>query len=101
MLRGQALYTPGISTKKLKDAVRIVHRVENRVVLSVSRGTAKRLEGFEKDPLPVRELEVLLLAARAISNGRTASHLHISPGTVKRHLNNIYAKFGAPPGLMP
>jgi len=78
MLRGQALYTPGISTKKLKDAVRIVHRVEDRVVLSVSRGTAKRLEGFEKDPLPVRELEVLLLAARAISNGRTASHLHIS-----------------------
>jgi DNA-binding CsgD family transcriptional regulator len=83
-----------------------VHRVEDHIVLSVSRGTAERLEGFKKDPLPVRELEVLLLEAllleaRAISNGRTASHLHISPGTVKRHRSNIYAKFGAPPGLMP
>ena len=100
MLHGQALHTPGISTKKLEDAVRIVHRVEDRVVLSVSRGAAERLEKFEKAPLSVRELEVLLLAARAISNGRTASHLHISPGTVECHLSNMYAKLGVPPRLM-
>jgi ATP/maltotriose-dependent transcriptional regulator MalT len=41
-----------------------------------------------------RELEVLLLAARAMSNSQIASRLHISEGTVKRHLTNIYAKLG-------
>ncbi len=79
---------------ELLAAVRTVHRVEGRVVLSVSRSTAERLEGSEKATLSGRELEVLLLAARAMSNGRIASHLHISEGTVKRHLTNIYAKLG-------
>ena len=80
--------------EELVAAVRTIHRVENRVVLSVSRGTADRLEGSERDKLSVRELEVLLLTARAMSNSQIASHLHISEGTVKRHLTNIYAKLG-------
>jgi DNA-binding CsgD family transcriptional regulator len=33
--------------------------------------------------------------ARAMSNSQLASYLHISEGTVERHLSNIYAKFGA------
>jgi DNA-binding NarL/FixJ family response regulator len=78
--------------EELVAAVRTVHRVENRVVLSVSRNTADRLEGSEKSVLSRRELEVLLLAARAMSNSQIASRLHISEGTVKRHLTNIYAK---------
>ena len=80
--------------EELVAAVRTIHRVENRVVLSVSRSTADRLEGSERDKLSVRELEVLLLTARAMSNSQIASHLHISEGTVKRHLTNIYAKLG-------
>ena len=80
--------------EELVAAVRTVHRVENRVVLSVSRNTADRLEGSEKSVLSRRELEVLLLAARAMSNSQIASRLHISEGTVKRHLTNIYAKLG-------
>jgi DNA-binding NarL/FixJ family response regulator len=78
--------------EELIAAVRTVHRVENRIVLSVSRNTADRLEGSEKSVLSSRELEVLLLVARAMSNSDIASHLHISEGTVKRHLTNIYAK---------
>lgn len=80
--------------EELVAAVRTIHRVENRVVLSVSRSTADRLEGAEKDKLSARELEVLLLTARAMSNSQIATHLHISEGTVKRHLTNIYAKLG-------
>ena len=80
--------------EELVAAVRTVYRVENRVVLSVSRNTADRLEGAEKSLLSSRELEVLLLAARAMSNSQIASYLHISEGTVKRHLTNIYAKLG-------
>ena len=44
--------------------------------------------------LSARELEILLLAARGLSNGRIASALRISQATVKRHLANVYQKMG-------
>ncbi len=37
-------------------------------------------------------MEVLLLAARGLSNRRMASSLRLSEATVKRHLANIYPK---------
>ncbi len=80
--------------EELVAAVRTVHRVENRVVLSVSRQTADRLEGPQKRLLTSRELEVLLLTMRAMTNVQIADRLHVSEGTVKRHLTNIYAKLG-------
>jgi ATP/maltotriose-dependent transcriptional regulator MalT len=45
--------------------------------------------------LSARELEVLHLAAHAMSNAQIARQLVITEGTVKRHLTNIYAKLGA------
>jgi DNA-binding NarL/FixJ family response regulator len=44
--------------------------------------------------LSARELEILLLAARGLSNERVASSLRISEPTVKRHLANVYIKMG-------
>jgi DNA-binding NarL/FixJ family response regulator len=44
--------------------------------------------------LSARELEVLLLSARGLSNARIASALFISEATVKRHLANVYEKMG-------
>ena len=44
--------------------------------------------------LSARELEILLLASRGLSNGRIASLLHIADATVKRHLANVYEKMG-------
>jgi DNA-binding NarL/FixJ family response regulator len=41
-----------------------------------------------------RELEVLLLVARGMSNRNIASRLGISETTVKRHLANLYPKMG-------
>jgi DNA-binding NarL/FixJ family response regulator len=44
--------------------------------------------------LSARELEIVLLAARGLSNGQIAASLNLSEGTVKRHLANIYPKMG-------
>jgi DNA-binding NarL/FixJ family response regulator len=53
-------------------------------------------DGLSKDGagsvLSRRELEILLLAARGMSNRKIASHLDIADGTVKRHLANVYPK---------
>ena len=48
----------------------------------------------EADGLSSRELEVLLMVARAMSNHQIATSLHLSEATVKRHLANIYPKIG-------
>jgi DNA-binding NarL/FixJ family response regulator len=57
---------------------------------SMLDGARKGVEGV----LSARELEILLLAARGLSNGRIASSLHLSEATVKRHLANVYEKMG-------
>jgi DNA-binding NarL/FixJ family response regulator len=44
--------------------------------------------------LSARELEVLVLSARGLSNARIASALYIAEATVKRHLANVYEKMG-------
>ena len=44
--------------------------------------------------LSARELEIVLLAARGLSNQQIASSLHLAEATVKRHLANIYPKMG-------
>jgi DNA-binding NarL/FixJ family response regulator len=80
--------------EELLAAVRAVARDEDRVVLSVSRTTLEKLTGREEEALSARELEVLSLAAEAMSNSQIASRLYISEGTVKRHLTNVYSKLG-------
>jgi DNA-binding NarL/FixJ family response regulator len=55
------------------------------------------LEGTEEgidSVLSARELEILLLAARGLSNYQIATSLNLSEATVKRHLANIYPKMG-------
>src|SRR5215204_5656868 len=55
------------------------------------------LEGTEEgidSVLSARELEILILAARGLSNHQIASSLYLSEGTVKRHLANVYQKMG-------
>ena len=43
-------------------------------------------------PLTDREIEILLILAKGLSNNKIADRLLISPETVKRHLYNIYQK---------
>ncbi len=44
------------------------------------------------DPLSERELEVLKLIANGLSNPEIGRKLFLATSTVKRHINNIYAK---------
>jgi DNA-binding NarL/FixJ family response regulator len=53
------------------------------------------LEGTQEgvdSVLSARQLEILLLAARGLSNYQIASRIQIAEGTVKRHLANVYNK---------
>jgi DNA-binding NarL/FixJ family response regulator len=93
--RGASAYLVKSATKEeLISAVLATSRGDDRVIMSISRNTMEQLEGRVKEPLSGRELEILLLVARGMSNNRIASTFHLSEGTVKRHLTNIYNKLG-------
>jgi DNA-binding NarL/FixJ family response regulator len=64
------------------------------VVVSMPRGHIERLGEEPMGELSEREMEIVVLAARGLSNSRIASALHISEATVKRHLANVYKKIG-------
>lgn len=86
-----------VAKDELIAAVRSVSRGDGNVLLSVSRTTIERLDRQQPGGklISERELEVLRLLAKAKSNAQIAAELYITPGTVKRHLTNIYAKLGA------
>lgn len=67
---------------------------EEEVILFVPRGTFEEGDDPGESSLSGREAEVLLLAARALSNREIAQALHLSETTVKRHLSNVYEKLG-------
>ena len=53
--------------------------------------------GGENDDLTTltpREHDVLELVGAGLTNAAIAERLWISPGTVKKHLDNVYAKLG-------
>jgi DNA-binding CsgD family transcriptional regulator len=50
----------------------------------------------ELDSLTRREHDVLRLAASGLTNRQIAEALYIAPGTVRKHLDNIYAKLDVP-----
>ncbi len=47
---------------------------------------------LRSDPLTPREMDVLVLLAKRLTNREIATELVIAPGTVKTHTLNIYAK---------
>jgi ATP/maltotriose-dependent transcriptional regulator MalT len=63
-------------------------------VISMPRGSLERMGDGAMGGLSERETEVLVLAARGLSNHQIAQDLHLSEATVKRHLANIYPKIG-------
>ena len=63
-------------------------------VISMPRALLERLGGGPAGGLSERETEIVVLAARGLSNRLIARELHLSDATVKRHLANIYQKVG-------
>ena len=58
-------------------------------VVSLPRAFLERMDAGAGG-LTDRQIEILVLAARGLSNGEIAGELHLSPATVKRHLANVY-----------
>jgi len=52
------------------------------------------VEPGELDRLTAREAQVIELVAAGLTNAGIAERLWISPGTVKKHLDHVYAKLG-------
>jgi len=58
------------------------------------RSLLERLGEEPAGALSERETEIVVLAARGLSNHQIATELDLSEATVKRHLANVYAKIG-------
>jgi DNA-binding NarL/FixJ family response regulator len=78
---GDALLAPSITRHLIQEYIR---RAEPQ------RVTAPRL-----DQLTDRELEVLALVARGLSNAEIAERLYVSPATAKTHVGHLLTKLDA------
>jgi NarL family two-component system response regulator LiaR len=78
----------------LADAVRKASRGEALLAPSVAARLMQEVSGERPAPagLTERELEVLRLIARGMSNKQIARELVVSEKTVKTHVSNILAK---------
>jgi two-component system, NarL family, response regulator LiaR len=92
------------SVDKLTSSIRLVYRGESVLDIKATDKLVKRLQPQGEEPatksaqfqrLYKRELQVLELAARGMSNKEIASELGISERTVQTHLVNIFKKLGA------
>jgi DNA-binding NarL/FixJ family response regulator len=89
--------------QQIAEAVRTVAAGESLLAPAVTR---RLVERFVRTPLPAsaerarfaalteRELEVLVLVARGLSNGEIAGRLFLSEATVKTHVTRILGKLG-------
>jgi DNA-binding NarL/FixJ family response regulator len=63
------------------------------LLLSEERRVSQR-QHFESLGLTTRQAEIVRLITVGASNAVIADRLHVSPATVKKHLDNIYGKLG-------
>jgi DNA-binding NarL/FixJ family response regulator len=90
------------SAEQLVEAVRTVQRGDSALDPAVARKVVRRLASGHPTPaseelvegLTDRELEVLRLAARGLTNQAIGVELGISDRTVQGHLANVYEKLG-------
>ena len=55
---------------------------------------ARQRESKSLAALTPREREILLWVARGKSNREIAAVLYLAPGTIRKHLDNVYGKLG-------
>jgi DNA-binding NarL/FixJ family response regulator len=94
-LGASAYLLKSVSVDHLTGAVRAaVFDPKGQHVVGMPQEMIEEVEDGSGDVLSVREMEILLLVARGLSNRQIASALTVSEGTVKRHLANAYPKMG-------
>jgi len=88
--------------RQLIEAIRAVHAGEPVLHPTVTRRVIDRFKASQgelgehraAEPLTERELEVLRLASRGMTNKEIAEGLCLSVRTVQAHLGNIFSKLG-------
>jgi DNA-binding NarL/FixJ family response regulator len=92
-----------VSPEQLVDAVRIVRSGDALLAPSITRRLVERFASAATAPAAVhrdlseltpRELEVLQLLARGLSNAELAAQLVLSEATIKTHVARILRKLG-------
>ena len=91
-----------VSGHELIDAIRAVHRGESVLHPVIARKVVARFRQFAAKPgsddklelLSEREIEILKLAARGMSNKEIASEVSLSLRTVEAHIGSIFNKLG-------
>jgi NarL family two-component system response regulator LiaR len=87
-----------VSPSALVEAIRAAHRGETLLHPEIARklmaevATRDDRPGPDLDELTQRELDVLRLIARGLSNQEIAQELTISEKTVKTHVSNVLSK---------
>ncbi|MFC4620208.1 response regulator [Camelliibacillus cellulosilyticus] len=89
--------------ERIRDAINSVYR-GNTVMQDVVLDKLKTNLGPSKNPEPVstinkslftaRELDIMALIAKGLSNKEISKHLYISEGTVANHITSILGKTG-------
>jgi DNA-binding NarL/FixJ family response regulator len=95
-LGASAYLLKSVSVEHLTGAVRaaVFDPEGQHVVVGMPQGMIEEVAEGSEGVLTVREMEVLLLVARGLSNRQVGSSLGLSETTVKRHLANAYPKMG-------
>jgi DNA-binding CsgD family transcriptional regulator len=92
--RGAKLPTPLVDLLEA-GAGTLERRLGDRVLTVERSGDSLLLEETRDElPLTPRERQILALVAGGKTNREVAKILWIAPTTVRRHLENIYAKLG-------
>ncbi|MCI0601727.1 response regulator transcription factor [bacterium] len=78
-----------VATNVLLDTIRAVHSGQWRIPQDVAATLAERIPMTELTP---REMDVLKLIVKGLSNKEIAAALHTTEGTVKGYVNTILTK---------
>ena len=95
-LGASAYLLKSVSVEHLTGAIRaaVFDPKGNHVVVGLPQQMIQEVEDGPRGVLTTREMEILVLVARGLSNHQIAHHLHLSEATIKRHLANAYPKMG-------
>src|SRR5947209_2905850 len=78
---GDGLLSPGVTRQLIEEFVR--------------RPGADKAPAIELDGLTDRELQVLSLVAKGLSNSEIAEAIYVTPATAKTHVSRLLMKLGA------
>jgi DNA-binding NarL/FixJ family response regulator len=95
-LGASAYLLKSVSVEHLTGAIRaaVFDPKGQHIVVGMPQQMIEEVEDGSGGVLTIREMEILVLLARGLSNRQIARSLRVSEATVKRHLANTYPKMG-------